>query len=552
MGQASLVIQETGVNQYILANPTTHPTFDLILGQRGTSEFTLCVKDGSGYAPLVGQQVAWFDENGHRMWVGSIDSVQQILSSRVADGIKYVCACNSLERRLDKRFLLRTFLNSTDGQCIKDLLTGLEAGAEGILEGTILDGQTNAKIFLADIERVSDFFTERAAANTDYQWYVDPGSDLQFGPASGYPAPFTLDDPKIIWDGLSLEYDRADLRNRQWIRVSDKAISTERQVFETDGYLQVFLVDHPILEVISATFSLSTAASLTGTFRSIPADGDTVVLEGDTTYTFKTVIDNRWDNQVLIGASIEECCDNLVGAINDAPFYLRGVNWSFPTFFQRDVRAESSGPVLTLKHRWTGKWANGIVTVAVTSASYPAFLEMDGPALDGATDGEEIAWTFGEITGDGDPDIFFYQGEQTFLINPNRSFVHSGRVRVEFRAPGFDLIELQDDAAVAARQAVEGLSGVYEHLLDRTDITFRGTGITVAQQQLARYNAPSKTLKFKTLENGLYPGQTLTVDSVRLGLNEDFTVQQVEAEFLGTNDIGHWRYSIVAVSGGAL
>lgn len=551
MSTANLVIQDTDVSQYVFASASQGPTFDALLGERGTSDFTLEVTDGSGYEPQVGQQAAWFDNNGQRMWVGSIDSISKRKSSRVADGWKYVCACNSLERRLDKRFVLKTFLDETDGRTVKDLLEGLEAGAEGILEGTILDGLTNTKLFLADITRVSEFFSQRATAN-GYQWYVGPDSKLQFGPSTGYAAPFTLDDDKIIWSGLEVDYDRSDMRNRQWVRVSDKAIPTERQIFETDGYVQAFLTRHPILEVISVTFSQGQRSSVTGTFRSIPADGDTVTISGDTVYTFKTTIDNRYDNQVLIGATLQECCDNLASAINDYPGYRRGINWSFPTMFQRDVEAEANDVELILRSRYMGAFTNGNVSVSVTSAAYPAFLEFDAASLSGGENGEQIAWTFDEITSGSDPDIFFYQGENTFLINPNRSFFHTGFVVVEFRAVGFDLIELQDDAAVADRISVEGWSGIYEHLLDRTDITFRGAGVITGQEELAKYNAPSITLKFQTLSDGLYPGQTLPVNSTKLGLSENFIVQQVQAQFLGTNALGHWRYSIVAVTRGAV
>lgn len=86
--------------------------------------------------------------------------------------------------------------------------------------------------------------------------------------------------------------------------LQDQTISLPLQEDKGMGYL---------LKLISASTWRTARATGTLTFSGLPADGDTFTING-TAYRWKTAIAQA--NDVLIGATIEDCVDNAVAAVN--------------------------------------------------------------------------------------------------------------------------------------------------------------------------------------------------------------------------------------------
>lgn len=116
----------------------------------------------------------------------------------------------------------------------------------------------------------------------------------------------------------------------------------------------------------------------------------------------------------------------------------------------------------------------------------------------------------------------------------------------------------QDDAAIAARQAVEGGSGIYEAVLNVPDLPSQEAADKIIAGVLARRGIVSRTVKFASDRQGWEPGQTMTINLAKpLVPTDDF---QIESVAFGDIDSSlraaggaFLRYtSIVAVNGAAL
>lgn len=565
-GGAAITINDVVRTPWVMAR-TRMPSFELTIGERGTSRVVFGIQDGS-WEPQIGQQLAWFDGTGTRRFVGSIDAITPTRMSRVADGWYYECQIVSLEQRLDKRFIVTTlFEDMTDGEIVRFLIREDAAYNEGVIPGTIEPGELRERVVIAEKTSVWQFIQQRAALN-GFVAYVDSDNRLQFGPASSRPSPFTIDDSVIFWEGHSIEYDRSDLRTRQHVRFADSAVPPERDVIEGDSESDSYTVRHNIRQILSITLTTATQASQTGSFSGVPSDGDTITI-GAFVYTFKNAVDNLAGQQVQIGANASDCAENLKRAINgltDNPVTEIGTVFSLPTVAHFGVIAERAGTQITIKSKFCGAWVNGEEPVSTTSGAF----SWDGAALeggeDGGEDGGEMQLTFSEDGDSEDAQWTYIPGTTTITKGPvpTTGFIWPGlssfganspaigeRLVIEYRPLNFNIVTLQDDAAVAARAAAEGISGIYEHLLDRGDLTDRNMAIVAGLNELENYGTPSITLAFGNRFGGLLPGQLATVSSTDLGLSDTFIIERVSGEFRGCNESdGYIRYGVRCISGG--
>jgi hypothetical protein len=114
----------------------------------------------------------------------------------------------------------------------------------------------------------------------------------------------------------------------------------------------------------------------------------------------------------------------------------------------------------------------------------------------------------------------------------------------------YDLIvQSTDYAQVVVRAAIEGGTGIVEDVTDDTSVTTEDSGFELAAAKLTKFSTDAKRFPFRTLREGLEPGQLLTIDYPLLGFNDDeLLIESVNISITETQYI----YDVVAIEGPAM
>jgi hypothetical protein len=131
---------------------------------------------------------------------------------------------------------------------------------------------------------------------------------------------------------------------------------------------------YSVVQVVGGVLALAQAGAASGaatgtlTFTGAGADGDTVVI-GGRTFTLRTVADGA--DEVKIGANATATAANLVTAINGGVPATAGAGAEVGpgTEEHADVRAESTGAVVTVFARDPGDEGNSIATTETSTAA---------------------------------------------------------------------------------------------------------------------------------------------------------------------------------------
>lgn len=222
------------------------------LGSRGTASFTMRVLDGSGYEPLIGQDVGVYDVNegvATKMFGGSIE---QIVKTRLGltDGYNYDVSLTGNERKCDKHVIKgRCYRSMTAGAIVADILS-VDLVGEAITVGTVSDGASVTKIIFDGVT-VSQAF-DQLAALSGYLWYVDPDSHLYFIARDSVAAPFDFTGADVVQAaGFTITTNRSDFRGSQVMRLSFAAFADSVQSFTGDGTSRSFTLDKPVKNLVS-------------------------------------------------------------------------------------------------------------------------------------------------------------------------------------------------------------------------------------------------------------------------------------------------------------
>jgi hypothetical protein len=109
------------------------------------------------------------------------------------------------------------------------------------------------------------------------------------------------------------------------------------------------------------------------------------------------------------------------------------------------------------------------------------------------------------------------------------------------------IISAAKGSEVSARQAIEGGSGRYSRVEERTNIDSVDAAIAAVQAILDRYGSIGRVIDCETREPGYAPGQLVPMDFPVHGIDEDFLIEAVTAFVpAGLTEI---RYGIRAISG---
>jgi hypothetical protein len=148
----------------------------------------------------------------------------------------------------------------------------------------------------------------------------------------------------------------------------------------------------------------------------------------------------------------------------------------------------------------------------------------------------------------GTKDFYYNQGDNWIIQDPAGTTVTSGQsMFLTYRGYWQDIVVAEDTGEQAARAAIEtGTSGVYERIVDAAGVS-SSVGQQLADAELMIRKTDAIELSFATDTPGVMPGQLLTVNSTRHGVNTSFLIDEVNAEDVAS--FTHIRYRIRALTG---
>ena len=112
----------------------------------------------------------------------------------------------------------------------------------------------------------------------------------------------------------------------------------------------------------------------------------------------------------------------------------------------------------------------------------------------------------------------------------------------------YDILVVADAiAAIAARQAVEGGTGLVEALDDEPSLTSKTAAFEAAQAKLAKFGIIGQVFHFETFQSGLESGQLLTVNYSEYGYNNtEMLIESIEmTEYAPDTPL----YAVTAIEG---
>lgn len=509
--------------------------FSRQLGERGNGSFTLIVADGSGYAPVVGQDVGFWD-GAIRVFGGSIESLS---TRRLAPGaIEHSVSVSSQERHADKRIIeSRSYLGWTAGDIVSDILSremALEA-----LPGTIDAGATIPNITFDHVTCAEAF--DQLATLSNYVWWEDADGYVSFIARAASPSAYTLTGADVLY-GASVRQDRSDYRNTQHLRVNWAAFADLSAVFFGDGGSTQFALALPPAELVTVTLHDAVYAHVKGTLTGVPQDGDTITING-VTYTFRSALTQTTPRQVFIGADAWACAEALWAAVAKTT-YGYGTLYSTSTNQHPNClcsRPHQAGPDVDIHAYFATSGTGNGVTV---SESCSVFAWESGSMGGAETSGSSTAQSFGAV--DSDAQWWWAAGDTRILqLYPSTPLTANSMLAITYRALGGDVITITDWDEVAARAAAEGGTGRYEHLAEDTSIVDASTGLAKCQALLDSYKHIPKTVDYDTLKHDLTPGEVIAVDMTDPDLSGNFLVNAIHGYY--TPGFGHFRYRVTVI-----
>lgn len=535
-----------------------NPSFNLIMGQRGTAQLPLRARPDDPYSPTMGSQVFVYDPDTLRAYAGTIDNYA--LRWIGNDGWRvYMCTCVSFEQVFDTiRVPPTAYFDMAVGDIFTDLYNtyALPLGVPVAL-GVVQAGPT-IDSFVVRWDRLSDLFQKLATLAQMITGVQMSDLTLYLQAPATTPAPFTLQ--KFLWETGNWKQERSDFRDRQLIQIAFTAFSTSNEMFDGDGAAGFINLFRRVDRITSACITTSTQATAQAIFgagsplvAAQPSPGDTFTIGpfGEEPYTFVTALDNTMRNQILIGATADDTAINAFHAIQGTQIW-KGVKFSLPTWENDLCNADFPvGNIFIIHCKNPGSGGNGIL-LNTTSATF----HWSASATSGGTDGASNALRVGLLgAGDTGNDILYESGSNQLLLAAPIEIGSS--LSVAYYALGADTIAVEDSALVALRAAAEHGSGRYDQIIVDTNVTDAIAGYVEAVNALTAYKTLPKSFTFSIFDAELSPGQLLTISVLApsgapMLLDGVWLVHEIQASLVEGVELlpepyGHFKYSVTVI-----
>lgn len=142
---------------------------------------------------------------------------------------------------------------------------------------------------------------------------------------------------------------------------------------------------------------------------------------------------------------------------------------------------------------------------------------------------------------------FMLNAEEKYLINGTHAVLAATDKIKAVYSYLFPLVALvQDAASQAALAAIQpGTDGVYEAAIVDSNVKSRAAANTLGLAHLARYANALITVSFATMQDGLAPGQLISITKPTHGVSGTYLIQSVQMQ---QNSPHTWEYGITCAS----
>jgi len=527
--EAGTQLKINGVNRTSIIHDQTQLSFTATMGQRGTCSVPLCLDADNSYDPQIGDYLEIFeldpsDDSSFRVWAGTTDTRQLTYIDDAGLTIADLTGV-SLEQFYDTQMAPAQEFNATDAGAIATALFNSTANPFGITLGTVDSGVSiNNRVFDGKTSIWSGI--AQLATDSNVIAYIDP-RDLKFyfHARDTRPAPWELTSGEIFTTGTfgtSFRYkqSRADFRDKQVIQTVPNTLPPSGVVFTGDGATLAFTLPGPATQVISATVTLSTQATATGTLATNLANGDTLTIGGQV-YTAVTAIDNTVANQIFIGAANTDTATNCVAAINAGSG--AGTLYSTPT--QANISARALTPVgaaFDLQAVAIGAAGNA-VAISETSSHF----SWSGATLTGGVDGTVVSLSIG-IAGMGSFGLTYSPGSTSITLETAPAT--GALLYITYVSAGGSL-DSGNSAAIGLGITSQTIASTAHNVTQQVDVEQQAAAI------LSAFSILPGTFTVVVIRAGLFVGQLLTVNltvpaRAATLLNGDWLVQDIVANWV--------------------
>lgn len=560
MGDFRVKIKESGVYQDRTAFVREEGSFgfNTTRGQRGTATIPLIIPPGGTYTPGIGWPVLIYEINTSTLLerVVFAGTIEQISIDWIADFGYHVftLSVTSLEQELDVVMMFEgEFTNQSAGSIVSNILGWLTAGISlpiPISAGTISTGATVTRKYDGKTSVWSTL--TQLATDSGYIVYIDPEDQkLYFTAKDARVNSFTLTGAMILWETIKWEQSRSDFIDTQVITLSPNTLPPEKATFAGVPTQNVYTLPAPAQQVVRAYITISTAASIIGTFTGQPNDGDTITITPPFSpvitppvYTFKNTIDNTVYGQVKIGATLAATIQNLTDAINGLPS-SQGVTFSLPTWANQAVTATCTSTTITLKAKQPGTAGNAIaISESTTNFTWA------GSLLTGGADDSTQELSIGPLLG-GAYDLGWTPGSSSVQLQIQPAA--NTTLGVEYYSSMSGLIQISNGAASAL-----GIQSQYAIMRAR-GATEGADAVQQLNAVLAEYAKLPAKFSFSTYTPGLYCGrwQPVAIGPNPVGVaalvDGNWVIQSVSATYTpGMGGLsepwGHFKYTATLIN----
>lgn len=583
-------------------------SYSSMIGQRAKLDVTFEIGLGDTYEPTVGTPFYYYETASAVTKLIMSGKLGERNPHWYADGLHYVrLTCLGLECLFDVELApAKAYIGQTAHDIFIDLVTPIIDAAPALIQlGSVIGSLVIDKLILDGTTYISDVLNQLVTTMTNeggdaWAWGINyqdsPLPSVYFRPPEGIGhtitgPPFTLHG-SLLWDTLDVTETLADLVTTVRISAASDIFPKSTWVFQSPNpATKTFTLPFPPSQITAARItrvSITTVPSISATaaavallnINAVPSTGDTMTI-GNITYPFVTALDNTIQNQILIGATIDDCTTNITGAIMGDQS-LAGIGFSWPTVENDLANAQKIAPAsLYVRAKLCGAPGNsigvsstaaGLQFIAAGGGSFPTtHLTGGSDPPPGVQDISLSAVNAPDSSNITQNSILYQPGVQdvtvllpelvgspaTIDFNPD-PVAAFWELEVQYQRVGSGGITVEDTALVDARAAIEHSSGRYMRSITVSSVAQLGTAYQQALKLLQQFAVIPTTLKLGTLETffHVYDFLFLNVTAPTAIYNgRRFVIQEVESEYIpGMEKYAQYttRKTITAISGSTI
>lgn len=104
-----------------------------------------------------------------------------------------------------------------------------------------------------------------------------------------------------------------------------------------------------------------------------------------------------------------------------------------------------------------------------------------------------------------------------------------------------NVVKAQNAAQIAARQAIEGGSGIWTRVNEQRNIANGDTLLSIAEGDISAYSVPGSKVEYETIEQGLDVGQIQNINLPYYGINSDLIIESIQTRWITGSPFQFWH-----------